>query len=368
MKIMYCITSSSWGGAQLHVFELCKGQIKRGNEVIFVVGSKGPLLNKIKSINGVKIILLSSLRREISPLNDIRAIFELRSLIKDERPNILHLHSSKAGTLGRLACIGLRKQTKVIFTVHGWAFTDGVPSSFKRFVYRLVERYVSSLTTLFICVSEYDKRIGLRDRVLTNKSNVVVIHNGSYKPDKNDINFSVHKPLRLVMVARFSEQKNQELLINAMSKIDKDLWYLTFVGGGNTLSQCKKLVNKLGLSSNIKFVGFKEDVSPYLVRNDVYILTSFYEGLPISIIEAMSYGLPIIASNVGGNSELVKNNVNGYLVQSQSDLEKYIWELIRKPTNVKSMGIKSSEIFNKYFTLDYNLRRINTVYKKLLNN
>lgn len=74
MKIMYCITSSSWGGAQLHVLELCKDQIKRGNQVIFVVGNEGPLLTKIKSIKGVKIILLSSLKREISPISDVKAI------------------------------------------------------------------------------------------------------------------------------------------------------------------------------------------------------------------------------------------------------------------------------------------------------
>lgn len=368
MKIMYCITSSSWGGAQLHVLELCKDQIKRGNQVIFVVGNEEPLLTKIKSIKGVKIILLSSLKREISPISDVKAIFELRRLITHEHPDILHLHSSKAGTIGRLACIGLRSRTKVIFTVHGWAFTDGVPSAFKRYVYRLIEKYVSSLTTLFICVSEYDKKIGLRDGVLTDKSNVVVIHNGSYKPQRTDVNLSIHNPLRLVMVARFSEQKNQKMLINTMSKIDKGLWKLTFVGDGSTLTQYKKLVSKLNLSSNINFVGFKDDVSPYLIENDVYILTSFYEGLPISIIEAMSYGLPIIASNVGGNSELVKNNINGYLVQSQSDLEKSILKLIKNPANVRSMGKNSLEMFNNYFTLDHNLRSINAVYDKLLNN
>ena len=126
MKILYCITSASWGGAQLHVLELCADQLKRGNEVIFIVGNEGPLLDKVKKLKGLKIIFLPSLVREINPINDMKAIIELRKIIKKESPDIIHLHSSKAGVVGRIAAIGLRKRVKVIFTVHGWAFTDGV--------------------------------------------------------------------------------------------------------------------------------------------------------------------------------------------------------------------------------------------------
>lgn len=368
MKIMYCITSSSWGGAQLHVFELCKDQIKRGNEVIFVVGSKGPLLNKIKSINGVKIILLSSLRREISPLNDIRAIFELRSLIKDERPNILHLHSSKAGTLGRLACIGLRKQTKVIFTVHGWSFTDGIPSAFKRKLFRNVEKVVSGFTDLFICVSNYDEKIGMRDGVLNTNSNVRVIHNGSKAPRENNVNYSVHSPIRLVMVARFSPQKDQETLIKAVAKLPKDSYELTFVGNGETLQYNKKLVSQYGLTNNVKFVGFKDDISEYLINNDIYILSTHYEGLPISIIEAMSYGLPVLATNVGGNSELVENNINGFLFTSKSELIDKLTFIINNPGIIKKMGKQSYRIFSDKYYLSSCLNKVNNAYAKLIDN
>ncbi|OYS46978.1 hypothetical protein CBF87_05095 [Limosilactobacillus reuteri] len=113
MKILYCITSSSWGGAQLHVLELCADQLARGNEVTFIVGNKGPLLDKVKQLKGVKVILLPSLVREISPTNDIKAIVELRKIIKSESPDIVHLHSSKAGVIGRLSSIGLRKKLRL---------------------------------------------------------------------------------------------------------------------------------------------------------------------------------------------------------------------------------------------------------------
>ena len=366
MKILYCITSSSWGGAQLHVLELCADQLARGNEVTFIVGNKGPLLDKVKQLKGVKVILLPSLVREISPTNDIKAIVELRKIIKSESPDIVHLHSSKAGVIGRLSSIGLRKKIKVIFTVHGWAFTDGVSSRLKKSLYRIIEKSVRHFTDLFICVSYYDEKIGKRDKVLDSTSNVKVIHNGSTTPSEQSINYSVHMPLRLVMIARSSPQKDQETLINAVTKLPKDSYKLTFVGDGETLQTNKELVSKYGLNHNIKFAGFKDDISDELINNDVYILSTHYEGLPISIIEAMSYGLPILATNVGGNSEMLENNINGFLFTSKDELAEKLNYLINNPETVKKMGQESYRIFSDEYSLSQCLTKINNSYLELL--
>ena len=366
MKILYCITSSSWGGAQLHVLELCADQLARGNEVTFIVGNKGPLLDKVKQLKGVKVILPPSLVREISPTNDIKAIVELRKIIKSESPDIVHLHSSKAGVIGRLSSIGLRKKIKVIFTVHGWAFTDGVSSRLKKSLYRIIEKSVRHFTDLFICVSYYDEKIGKRDKVLDSTSNVKVIHNGSTTPSEQSINYSVHMPLRLVMIARFSPQKDQETLINAVTKLPKDSYKLTFVGDGETLQTNKELVSKYGLNHNIKFAGFKDDISDELINNDVYILSTHYEGLPISIIEAMSYGLPILATNVGGNSEMLENNINGFLFTSKDELAEKLNYLINNPETVKKMGQESYRIFSDEYSLSQCLTKINNSYLELL--
>lgn len=366
MKILYCITSSSWGGAQLHVFELCKDQIKRGNEVTLVVGNKGELFNKVQTIPQVKLILLNSLHREISPFNDIKTIFALRKIIKMERPDIVHLHSSKAGVLGRIANHNLAPKT--IFTVHGWAFTDGVKSKLKKKIYRLVEKAVRKYTDLFICVSKYDEKIGKRDGVLNANTNSLVIHNGSPYPLAKDINFSIHKPIRFVMVARFSPQKDQETLIKAISQLPRNKYHLTFVGGGETLATCKKLVNNFGINKNVNFAGFQRKVDPYLINNDVYILSTHYEGLPIGIIEAMSYGLPVIATDVGGNSELVLNNKNGYLVNTVEELTMALKRVIKNPEKVSIMGKESRKLYLQGYTLKNQLAKINSCYLKLLQN
>ncbi len=363
MKILYCITSSSWGGAQLHVLELCQDQVNRGNEVVFVVGNEGPLLDKVRRIPQVKTIVLKTLHREISPLNDIKAIFELRNIIKKEKPDIVHLHSSKAGTIGRLANIGLK--SKAVFTVHGWAFTDGISSKRKKGIFRLIEKLVAPFSDLIICVSEYDYKIGMRDRVI-NHRNAVVIHNGVPSPQNfNVFERIVHNPVKLVMTARFSPQKDQETLINAVSKLNKDDYKLIFVGDGETLDANKALVKELQLQDNIDFVGFKKDVTPYLKNSDIYILSTKYEGLPISIIEAMSYGLPIIATNVGGNSELVINN--GYLVNNEDELINALDTLISNRKQIKLFGEESYRMFKDEYLLQRCMDKTNAQYNKLLN-
>lgn len=365
-KILYFITTSEWGGASQYVYNLCKYEKARGNKVYLVVGSIGKLSNEIQKL-GIKVFIVKEVRKNISPLNDIISIFKIQKLIRKINPDIVHLNSSKAGVIGRIACRNIKnKNMKVVFTVHGWSFTDGIPSNFKKFLFRWIERLVSRFTDLFICVSNYDAKIGRRDKVLNSKSNVVVIHNGTLPPQqKAEINHAVHTPIRLVMIARFSKQKRQEQLIKALGQIDKKLFHLTFVGDGETLDECKQLVNELNLSKNITFVGFKDNVAPYLIKNDVYILTSFYEGLPLGIIEAMSFGLPIIASNVGGNSELVTNNINGYLVNNTHELIKSILLLIHDQNKIEVMGQKSYSIFLDGLTLKKNMNEVNSAYKSL---
>lgn len=366
MKIMYCITSASWGGAQLHVLELCQYQIKMGNDVVFVVGSKGPLMDKVEDLAHVKVILLPSLHRELNLFYDVKAIFDIRKILLKERPDILHLHSSKAGTLGRLA--SMRLPMKVIFTVHGWAFTDGVSSKLKKELYVFVEKVVAPLTDLYICVSQFDFDIGIKRHVLKRKDNkAIVVHNGSPEPTSFDVKKKVlSDPLRIVMTARFSNQKNQKVLIEALSQLKDEHFIMTFVGDGPTLEENQKLVLKLGLGNKIKFVGFENDVGLYLRKSDVYVLSTNYEGLPISIIEAMSFGLPIIATDVGGNSELVDTKRNGLLVQTGiDDLVNALKYIFNNLDYMGSWSLNSYSKWEKEFRLEKQMKIIDDKYRML---
>ncbi|PTS37606.1 glycosyltransferase family 4 protein [Limosilactobacillus fermentum] len=362
MKIVYVITQATWGGAQAHLYSLIERQVKIGNTVTLISGIEGRLSDQIKkNLPQVKLVIISNLVRQVSLINDFKAIRALRKLLKRLKPDILHLHSSKAGMVGRLAALGL--SMKVVFTVHGWGFTPGV-SKKQQLLIKLVEKTLQPLTTYYICVSEFDQNIGLRGKVLkASKENYVVIHNGAPKPKEFDRRPAT-LPVRLVMTARFSKQKDQTSLIRAVKSLDKSKYHLSLVGDGETLEDNQRLVEELRLTDNVSFEGFKSDVSDSLIHNDVYILSTHYEGLPISIIEAMSYKLPIIATDVGGNKELVKDN--GYLISSISDLTQRIQYLIDHPDLIGRLGNASYELYKNEYTLEHCLDKINFYYNELI--
>lgn len=365
MKIVYCITQSEWGGAQTYVYELIKVERSK-NKVYLVVGEEGALTEKVKRLSGVKVMILPSLKRNISLFNDLKAICQLRKIMKSIKPDILHLNSSKAGFVGRLAAVFLK--TKTIFTVHGWAFTDGVESTFRKLVYRSIERLVAPMTDLFICVSNYDYQIGMRDKVLSvKKKNAVIIHNGVDEPVNFEITDKIiHDPVRILMTARFSRQKDQETLLKALANIGGENYEMVFLGDGPTLKYNKHLANNLGIGDNVEFKGFSEDVETYLKNCDIFVLSTNYEGLPISIIEAMSYGMPIIATNVGGNSELVENGKNGFLVDgSVESLRSALMKLMNKD-RIVNQGLASLNFWNKHFKLKNQLEEIDNEYSHLI--
>ena len=173
MKIVYVITQATWGGAQAHLYSLIERQVKIGNTVTLISGIEGRLSDQIKkNLPQVKLVIISNLVRQVSLINDFKAIRALRKLLKRLKPDILHLHSSKAGMVGRLAALGL--SMKVVFTVHGWGFTPGV-SKKQQLLIKLVEKTLRPLTTYYICVSRFDYQLGVENGII-NESHLSLIH------------------------------------------------------------------------------------------------------------------------------------------------------------------------------------------------
>lgn len=356
MKILYCITRSNWGGAQAHLFDLISNQKKIGNEIILIVGEDGELAQRVKALGNIKIITLKSLQRNINLAKDINCIFTLREIFKQANPDIIHLHSSKAGALGRLAARGIN--AKVIYTAHGWAFTEGV-SDKKRFVYIFIEKFLAKYTDWIICVSKYDYNLALKSRVIK-KEKSSVIYNGSSRIKYNN---KVGKRIRIVMTARFDVPKRQDLLIQAVKELDKEKYELILVGEGKSLKSNKNLAHK---NSNVIFLGFRNDVLDILKESDIFVLISDYEGLPISIIEAMSASMAIVASNVGGIPELISNGSNGYLVSSNvREIQNTLELLINDVGLIRKLGQQSLIRYNESFSIEECLYKTNQLYERL---
>lgn len=365
------------GGAGVHLLDLAAGVKFKGHDIVVAAGIKkdensGVFFDRANDL-GIKYLKIHNLVREISLLKDFLCFFELRKLMKDLRPDIVHVHSSKAGIIGRLVASSL--SIPVIFTVHGWAFTEGV-SFRKRQLYIWLERNVSCFSSKTITVSEYDRNLALAHKV-GNASSLITVHNGvpdmPDMPDMPDIDvckgsFSPEKLVKLIMVARFEKPKNQQALLNSLASLNNNRWHLELVGDGPELEGCRQLACQLNIINKVSFSGACSDVAKRLAKADIFILISNWEGLPLTILEAMRAGKPVIASDVGGVSESVEHNVSGYLIPRDSSIGlcEALIALIESGDLRAKMGIQARQKYEDGFTFRTMLDRTLNIYNEVL--
>ncbi|MBT2639683.1 glycosyltransferase family 4 protein [Bacillus sp. ISL-39] len=364
MKVVQIITRMDEpGGAQIHVRDLCLNLNSRGHDISLISGSENQIFPEIED-NAIPYFQVKSMARNIKPIADIRALFEMKKIISRLKPDLLAIHSSKAGMIGRAA--GWMLGIPTVFTAHGWAFTEGVPRKRKN-IYVQVERIAGRLSSGIIAVSQYDYALALNNKIITEEK-LEVIQNGV--PDRPDIELAkteVHPP-RMVMVARFAEPKNHRVVINALNKLRNYEWEISFVGDGPLKDEIERYVGELGLAGKIKFLGSSSNVSSILASAQLFILATNWEGLPLSILEAMRAGLPIVASDVGGVKEAVDHTQTGFLVKKGEveELAGYIEKLIRSPELRFKMGTASRARYTEKFTFERMINETEQFYQKII--
>ncbi|MDF0717415.1 glycosyltransferase family 4 protein [Muricauda sp. 334s03] len=347
MNIIQVITlSEPIGGAQMVLFNNTEGLINNGHNVHVVTGERGTLTQRLEKLN-VKVTCIPSLKREILPKNDFKCYKAIGKLLKQERPDIVISHSSKAGILCRLACYKLGIPN--IFTVHGWSFTPGI-KGVKRYIYLGIEKFMGRFTDHLITVSEFDYRLGKKNHIVP-ESKIRVIYNGSpdflegKKTEPND-------PISILMTARFSYQKDHLTLFKALQSLKNESIHVDLVGHGDLFEEFVELSKQMEIDHLITFHGESNDIPSFLNKSDIFVLTSRFEGLPLSICEAMSVGVPIVASDVGGVNEMVKDGYNGYLIPKEDHqyLTGKLSSLIKDRELIKQLGKNSRETFLNTFS------------------
>jgi glycosyltransferase involved in cell wall biosynthesis len=347
------------------VFDLAQQLARKGFEVHVAMGSSGPLWGQLAE-SPVSVHHIPALVRPISVYYDVKALQQTIDLIRKIKPALITAHSSKAGILGRMAA--RRCRIPITFTAHGWAFTEGVPYGRRRF-YVLAERLAAGWTDKIICVSEYDRQLALKYGV-GRKEQLVTIHNGI--PELSEDHMAEPEegnPVRLIMVARFSEPKNQRLLIKAIDNLEcSNDFEVCLVGDGPLLESCRELAAERGLLDKVKFLGARKDIPELLSRAHIFVLTSNWEGFPITILEAMRAGLPVIASDVGGVGEAVVDGKTGFLIP-RGDIEVLkdrLTRLIDNPGLRVELGQAGQQRFTENFTIDIMLAKTVSVYQQIL--
>ncbi len=348
-KILYLITKSNYGGAQRYVFDLATNLNPEEFEVVVALGGTGRLVDELKN-KKIRTITPKNLERDISIFKEFKLVVELWKIIKSEKPDILHINSSKAGGLG--AFIGrILGVPKIIFTAHGWAFNEDRPW-WQRIIIKKLHWITVVLSHTTIAVSEMTKR-QMNWPFVQNK--MVVIHNGRttqnlYSRDFARSFFTQYMPdleeykddFWSVSVGELHPVKQHDVTIRALKNVvekNPNIRHI-IIGDGDEQKKLERLVLDLDLEDNVFFAGHILEVSQYLKAFDLFILSSRSEALAYVIIEACIAGLPIIASNVGGIPEILTHEKDGLLVNQgdASTLTKYYNELLENPDQRKTLA------------------------------
>lgn len=362
ITILYIITQSVLGGAQSYVRDLIEGFYKK-YDIHLATGMEGPLTEAVR-IMGVNTYIIPSLTRSINPLTDYRAVQETMALIRKIQPDLIHANSSKAGIIGRIS--GKLCKVPTIFTAHGWGFSSNTPFV-RRMIALLSEKLVAFISTRIICVSESDRQLALRYKV-GNEQILSTIFYGISNHSVALANPSLQLP-RIIMVARFNEQKDQPTLLKAISQLQNPNLQVDFVGSGISLDYCKALAQSLGIAHQVSFLGDCTDVPELLAQAQIFVLSTHYEGLPISILEAMRAGLPVVATNVNGIPEEVEHGKTGLLFPHAdvNALVSALKALIQSPDIRRKMGESGRQKFLQCFTVEQMLLKTEEVYQEILN-
>ncbi|HZU29061.1 MAG TPA: glycosyltransferase family 4 protein [Bryobacteraceae bacterium] len=357
MRILHLITRAELGGAQTHVIDLLAA-IREYCDITVGTGERGFLTEELDSL-GISYEIVPHLVQPMSPFEDVRALGEIVALIGRTLPDVVHAHTSKAGILGRLAarCAGV----PAVFTAHTWCFSEGTSLKWKMIGVPM-EKLAGRCSAAIINVSEANRKLALSRRVAP-REKLLTVHNGipdvlaRATPGRGDV------PV-IAMLARFAEQKNQALLVRAIAGIPEPLRVL-FVGDGPTRSHVEALARSLHVDGRCVFAGQRLDVPAILAGAHVFALSTNWEGFPVSILEAMRAGLPVIASDVGGVRESVIDGQTGFVVPpgDEGELRHRVRQLIESPALRCVMGAAGRRRFEQNFTVRAMADKVLRVYE-----
>lgn len=322
-KVLFVITKSNFGGAQKYVFDLAVGLPKDKFEVAVAIGGSGVLIQKLHAEH-IRVLPIFSLARNVNPWSDLMAFFELWKMFREEKPDMVHLNSAKAGGVGTLSA-RLAGVPKIIFTAHGWAFNEDRPL-WQKLIIKFFSWITVTLSHETIAVSEAVKN-DVKNWPLVERK-ITVIKNGIKEPEFHPhetarqrifAKANIHVPENAFVVGTIAElHKNKGLsyAIEAFAKLlpnNPNLYYF-ILGEGEEKERLEALVGQYGLQGRVFLLGFVDDASRYLKAFDLFLLSSTTEGLALVLLEAGLAGLPVIASCVGGIPEIIEDGKTGLLI------------------------------------------------------
>jgi glycosyltransferase involved in cell wall biosynthesis len=352
MKILQIITLADLGGAQSVLINLSEKLIADGHNVIVVSESEGPMWD-ILSEKVIK-IKIKSLQRSINPIKDFITTVKLHKLYRKYNPDVIHLHSSKIGLLGRLAF----PKSKIIYTVHGF---DSIRIANPKFLF--LERLLKKRAKYIVAVSQYDFKYLHKEKI---DKNICCIYNGvsdhilrkKIVPSNLFAGINSKYDFIILAIARLSAQKKFDLFCEIASLLNNKS--IAFIWIGNQYQPDD-------IPENVYCLGSIKNAYQYIPFVDLCILPSNYEGLPISIIESLIFSKPVIASNVGGISEIL-DGTNGFALENKPEL--FVDRIMFYLQNKEAYNLACEAVRKTYedkFTVEQMCTKYLSLYQSIVN-
>lgn len=310
--------------------------------------------------------------REIDLKKDLKSIIEVRKILKQIKPDIIYMHSSKAGAIGRIALV-FNFKAKKLYNAHGWYFNAQI-SDKKKKIFALIEKILAIKTDRIINISKSEYESALRYKIAPKKK-MCIIENGidftKFKNnDKNreetrkEYNIKENE-IVIGVVGRLSEQKDPMTMIKAFELVHKENknTRLMYVGSGELEEEVKKYARENNISDKVIITGWVNNVEKYIPAFDIAVLPSKWEGFGLVLIEYMACDKPIIATNVGGIKDIIKNEENGLLVEGEN--EKQLYEAIKRYIKDKKILIDILKK-NKRYIEKYNITSLIKQHQNIL--
>jgi len=384
VKVLRVIARLNVGGPALHVAYLSAGLQERGYETTLVAGelARGEeSMAFVAESRGVEVRAVSELRRQVSPFRDVVAAFRLAALIRATRPDVVHTHTAKAGAVGRAAVVlsGIRPRPVVVHTFHGHVLR-GYFGPLTAWGFRLLERILARTTDALVAVSPQVRddlvRLGVAPA-----DKFVVVRLGIELEERVGGNGDARERTRRLLgipddrfvvgwMGRMTAVKRTDDVLLALKGLHERgvPAALCLVGDGPDRDQLEERAHELGIARDCFSLGYQDAVADWYAAFDAMILPSANEGTPVSVIESLAAGRPVVATDVGGVSDVVRDGVDGFLVEAADvdALADRLQELAADPERRRTMGAAGRERVLHRYAVARLVDDVDRLYRALL--
>ena len=344
--------------------------VHSGAKVDCFMANTGFDCSNIKSINNVNINYINFTRFPFT-IKNFKGYKILKKYFKENKYDLISCMQPVGGVMGRL--VGKKFKVKTLYTAHGFHFYKGCPLK-NKLIYKNIEKWCSKYTDALVTMNNEDFENAKKFKAKkVYKINGIGVDLTKYKIDKNLDKNKLKKELGLAeddfivtSIGELNENKNTFRLLKVFKNIENSKIKYLVCGQGKLKSKYEKFVEENNLQDKIKILGFRKDIPNILNITDVYIMPSYREGLSKSMMEAMSYGLPVIASKIRGNIDLLGDSEGGLLCEPEDDeaYKSFINKLSRDSNLCASFGERNRD-FIKNFDIDVVLKQMEKIYKEI---